>query len=993
MYLNLIRIILYAFKFYFKSFVCVMIFALYANAQTIGKPDIMLSSSGGLRAICKGNFAVVKVSYTVWTAFPNNYSIKVSDKSGDFTTTIDADILSKKDDPLTKEVEITFNLSKITTGGVGYKLRVSSSGVTSPDSPSFIVIVPEDINVVANRQVICEGEDFTLTARSVSGNPLKGTFTWMKMPSLTVVGRTNPITLTEAGTYSVVFIGSTCPISAQIKIDKIEMKEKIDSDKPIKECSFTSVQLFVKDKNPLYTYSYQWYKDGAILTGETSERINVSPSNHGNGTYFVKLSLTYMGKTCTKDLPNTKIKLKPEKPKINPSKKLPVCQTNTNINNLTLTATNVSKGASLQWLKDNIAITGAVSNTYKPKKEGAYKVVASIGSCSDTSDKVDVTVIKINPFSIKAESYSECGNETVKLVNNTTQSDVKYTWYKDGKEIPGKNSTSLDIDAVNNVNGVYKLRVQSTIDNSCELYSNDITLKIKPRVNISTGKTVLPLCNKGKVKLTASANSPSGANLSYKWFKNNVVITDKSGNPINSKTLEAQVDDSKIDNYKVEVFDGVCKSESNQISLSVLSSKNYKIILPNDYSDCSKNNVIISTNTNLPTAAFRYEWYLNNAVIKNHGKNNFVVKRTSKINGNGEYKLKIYHRLENCFIETNKVSVKLKPNIPKIAGGQNILICKGSSLDLNIEKNNSYAFYNKFTWFKDKKQISSDKQLKAAREGTYQVEACEDNCCVKSDETKVKEVDKDDFKISVSKTTICKGESLKVNAPYSDISNVKYSWYKNDKPFLSKSNDISISSQGVYYAKVTLNGCEIITNKLNIKINEIKGAGVDKEKAFIETNSSASFNAYGGDEASWYEKQIDGSFKLVHKGYQFKTPILNSNKSYRLKIKSNDIPCEYIRDIYVEVSSNHQYDKIISNMITPDGDGKNDKWVIPDAFAFKKDVRVIIFDRQGNIVLDQNEYKNDWQGDLQGHDLPGGTYFYIIKLKNKEVKGFITLFK
>lgn len=53
------------------------------------------------------------------------------------------------------------------------------------------------------------------------------------------------------------------------------------------------------------------------------------------------------------------------------------------INKTTLTTT--SGLSSYTWYKDNVAITGATSNTYTPTIAGAYKVVVSNGTCSTTS--------------------------------------------------------------------------------------------------------------------------------------------------------------------------------------------------------------------------------------------------------------------------------------------------------------------------------------------------------------------------------------------------------------------------------------------------------------------------------------------------------------------------------------------------------------------------------------------------------------------------------
>ena len=59
---------------------------------------------------------------------------------------------------------------------------------------------------------------------------------------------------------------------------------------------------------------------------------------------------------------------------------------------------------------------------------------------------------------------------------------------------------------------------------------------------------------------------------------------------------------------------------------------------------------------------------------------------------------------------------------------------------------------------------------------------------------------------------------------------------------------------------------------------------------------------------------------------------------------------------------------------------------------------LVIFNRWGNIVFEAENYKNDWTGTtnagivLGGENLPTGTYYYLLDLKQEEqeiVKGFI----
>lgn len=65
---------------------------------------------------------------------------------------------------------------------------------------------------------------------------------------------------------------------------------------------------------------------------------------------------------------------------------------------------------------------------------------------------------------------------------------------------------------------------------------------------------------------------------------------------------------------------------------------------------------------------------------------------------------------------------------------------------------------------------------------------------------------------------------------------------------------------------------------------------------------------------------------------------------------------------------------------TPNGDGDNDAFVIHGLDAWPNN-QLTVFNRWGNVVFDQLNYRNDWRGEnTQGQALPNGTYFVILRL-------------
>ena len=84
-------------------------------------------------------------------------------------------------------------------------------------------------------------------------------------------------------------------------------------------------------------------------------------------------------------------------------------------------------------------------------------------------------------------------------------------------------------------------------------------------------------------------------------------------------------------------------------------------------------------------------------------------------------------------------------------------------------------------------------------------------------------------------------------------------------------------------------------------------------------------------------------------------------------------------DTFVNLRVREDYTVEPSNVITPDGNGKNDYWIVDKAIHYD-DIEVIVFDRWGRIVYQAKPYKNDWDGTVNGKPLPDGAYYYLIKV-------------
>ena len=74
---------------------------------------------------------------------------------------------------------------------------------------------------------------------------------------------------------------------------------------------------------------------------------------------------------------------------------------------------------------------------------------------------------------------------------------------------------------------------------------------------------------------------------------------------------------------------------------------------------------------------------------------------------------------------------------------------------------------------------------------------------------------------------------------------------------------------------------------------------------------------------------------------------------------------------------------IYPEVITPNQDGINDNLIIPCIIGVE-DPKLVIWNRWGSIIYEDDNYKNNWQGTYNGADIPIGTYWYSIEYYHPE---------
>lgn len=120
-------------------------------------------------------------------------------------------------------------------------------------------------------------------------------------------------------------------------------------------------------------------------------------------------------------------------------------------------------------------------------------------------------------------------------------------------------------------------------------------------------------------------------------------------------------------------------------------------------------------------------------------------------------------------------------------------------------------------------------------------------------------------------------------------------------------------------------------------------------------------------------------------------PVANPARTttYQLTVTS-ETGCQDTASITVTVLTT----LLIPNAFTPNGDGINDLWEIP-SLSYYSNARVSIFNRYGSLLFRSTGYARPWDGTYNGKSVPGGTYYYLIDLKNgtPPYSGYVVLIR
>ncbi len=162
----------------------------------------------------------------------------------------------------------------------------------------------------------------------------------------------------------------------------------------------------------------------------------------------------------------------------------------------------------------------------------------------------------------------------------------------------------------------------------------------------------------------------------------------------------------------------------------------------------------------------------------------------------------------------------------------------------------------------------------------------------------------------------------------------------------------------------------------------------------INKGESAQLTASGGVDYFWYA-DLPAYFNNQFIANPLTQPTADTTLYFVQVTGPNG--CTDIDSVWVYVvdtTTNPGEFANVQNVITPNGDGRNDVLNIPEILQ-GDDCELIVLNRWGEEVYRVDNYLNNWNGvTTGGGELPDGTYYFIVKFNDEiRFKGPVTIFR
>ncbi|PAW93209.1 hypothetical protein CKK33_06745 [Mucilaginibacter sp. MD40] len=338
---------------------------------------------------------------------------------------------------------------------------------------------------------------------------------------------------------------------------------------------------------------------------------------------------------------------------------------------------------------------------------------------------------------------------------------------------------------------------------------------------------------------------------------------------------------------------------------------------------------------------------------------------------------------QNCRVYSNAVTININA-VPSPAALQPQTVCQGDVITLSASGGTTYE------WTGPNLPPTTQNPLvipntDMANAGLYHVKVISAAGCSTTLPVTVIINARPVVTASAAVSEVCKGRSTQLTA--TSATAISYKWVPAaglSDPDIA--NPVATPLINTHYTVTVTNAQGCTGNAgVDIVVKPLPEAGAGSNKVIFEGQSVRLNGAAGGSVGnySWSPaSSLDDPYSL--------TPLASptDDVTYTLTVNSANNCDLATSQVFVRV-----YKKIVvPNSFSPNNDGINDLWNI-EALITYPESELSVYDRNGQRIFFSRGYGKPWDGRRNGADLPAGTYYYVIDLKNgtSQLKGWVLI--
>ncbi len=582
-----------------------------------------------------------------------------------------------------------------------------------------------------------------------------------------------------------------------------------------------------------------------------------------------------------------------------------------------------------------------------------------------------------------------CNQETVVLAthNVPNYTNYEYNWFKDGVLLSERSS---EITATEE--GVYSVEIDYgfSCSGSANTLSNTIQISFIAPLNIAiTAASNTAICSGQTVMLNANV---SDANLTYTWFKDDAAITTPTMGQ-STYTVDGSVN-GFAGNYHVEVQgSNPCAERSN--SIQVTDAGYFEVTLDQDTTlvllPSQTRTISVSSTAGNPT----YQWYRNNVELTGETSNSLAVTDA------GEYFVRLTQggACTNNQVDSPKTTVVLPDSfVLTIAYLDSYVACSNTEVNIALSKieavfgDNTLEVTNDilgdfgYTWQKNGATVTGETNyalllVNPTENGSYTLQGTLESYVATSNELDVRLNSGETLEIQSNGTALCEGDPIMLSTE-SALTGENFAWIKDGVEIDTSNAIFEVLETGDYQLVVQQQDCPLLSNKISIVSFDDAAVTLDVEEEFLFVGgTTVTVTATGAQVYEWYNANnelvgTENTFDLTEAG------------SYLLIAGIDN--CRVSRTFTAILRDEFE----VPNVITPNGDGINDLWLLPNIYSGNPNIRVTIYSEMGAEVFRQANYQNNWPESGMLFPKQNMIFYYTIKEDGSTVKqGTITVIR